>query len=126
MGLCLFPGDGDVTSPDLSLSCTSFHRFRQRLAQAEGFELSQMQRFGGDRLWSDVSTTLEPLLDHPDDDGELSAAQCGAVIPRLEQIAARWEADGGDAVMQQHIDYCHQLVVVMKFCVAEDVELIFG
>lgn len=126
MGLCLFANDGDVSSPDLSLSCSSFNRFRQRLARAEGFELPEMRGFGGDRSWSDVSTALAPLLDHPDDDGELSAAECDAVLPRLEAIIVRWEADGGDALLQQHVEYGRELVVVLRLCVEKGVELIFG
>lgn len=126
MGLCLFADDGDVSSPDLSLSCSGFNRFRQRLARAEGFDLPEMRGFGGDRSWSDVSTTLAPLLDHPDDDGGLSVAECDVVLPRLEEIIARWEAEGGDELLQQHIEYGRELVVVLRLCVDKGVELIFG
>ncbi|MFD4944952.1 hypothetical protein ACFVYE_42625 [Streptomyces sp. NPDC058239] len=126
MGLCLFPDAGDVSGPDLSLSCSGFKRFRRRLARAEGFDLPEMRGFGGDRSWGDVSTALAPFLDHPDDDGELSVAECDAVLPRLEEIIARWEADGGGALLQQHIEYGHQLATVLRLCVEKDVELIFG
>ncbi|MFJ9947671.1 hypothetical protein [Kitasatospora sp. NPDC091207] len=126
MGLCLFANDGDVSSPDLSLSCSGFNRFRQRLARAEGFELPEMRGFGGDRSWGDVSTSLAPLLDHPDDDGELSVAECDAVLPRLEEIIARWAAEGGDVLLRQHVEYGRELVVVLRLCVEKGVELIFG
>ncbi|WP_406462084.1 hypothetical protein OH768_43365 [Streptomyces sp. NBC_01622] len=69
MGLMLFPGDGDVTSPDAAWSYSGFDMFRRWLAQAEGFALGEMYGFGGDRPWSSVTTVLKPLLDHPDDDG---------------------------------------------------------
>lgn len=62
MGLCLFPGDGDLTSPDIRWSCSGFKTFRQRLAQAEGFTLPDMWGSGGDRQWSEIASTLEPLL----------------------------------------------------------------
>ncbi|GAA2432252.1 hypothetical protein GCM10010405_13980 [Streptomyces macrosporus] len=95
VGLVLFPGDGDITSPDVSWSYTGFNAFRRRLAQAEGFDLSGMCGFGGQRPWSDVSTTLTPLLDHPDDDGpDLTPAQCAAILPRLEEIAHQWQEGG--------------------------------
>ncbi|WP_405608356.1 hypothetical protein [Streptomyces sp. NBC_01508] len=64
MGLILFPGDGDNSSPDVTWSCIRFNDFREQLAQAEGFNLPEMWGFGGDRPWSDISTPLEPLLDH--------------------------------------------------------------
>ncbi len=35
MGLVLFPGDGNVTSPGLSWSYTGFNVFRECLARAE-------------------------------------------------------------------------------------------
>jgi hypothetical protein len=65
VGLTLFPGDGNTSSPDVAWSYRGFAAFRRQLAQAEGFALSKMWGFGGDRPWSDVSTSLEPLLDRP-------------------------------------------------------------
>ncbi|MHC5699884.1 hypothetical protein OTC26_000250 [Streptomyces tirandamycinicus] len=70
MGLVLFPGDGDNSSPDVSWSYSGFAAFRRRLAETEGFVLCEMRGFGGRRPWSEVSTALEPLLDHPDDGGD--------------------------------------------------------
>ncbi|WP_328839049.1 hypothetical protein [Streptomyces europaeiscabiei] len=42
MGLILFPGDGDTSSPDVSWSYSGFAAFRRRLTRAEGFTLSEM------------------------------------------------------------------------------------
>ncbi|MEV7384102.1 hypothetical protein [Streptomyces lydicus] len=127
MGLVLFPGDGDVTSPDVSWSYSGFSVFRQWLAQAEGITLAEMYGFGGDRPWSSVSTTLAPLLDHPDDDGpDLTPAQCAVMLPRLEAIIDQRQSDGSDPVLQRRIDDAHQLVAVMRLCLDKDVELIFG
>ncbi|GGZ40318.1 hypothetical protein GCM10010344_01020 [Streptomyces bluensis] len=81
MGLVLFPADGDITSPDVSWSYTGFGVFRRWLAQAEGFDLSEMCGFGGQRPWNGVSTMLAPLLNHPDDDGpDLTPAQCALCL----------------------------------------------
>ncbi|GAA1932545.1 hypothetical protein GCM10009837_67870 [Streptomyces durmitorensis] len=127
MGLMLFPGDDDVTSPDVSWSYTGFSLFRQWLAQVAGFALAEMNGFGGDRSWSSVSTTLAPLLDHPDDDGpDLTPAQCAAVLPRLEAILDQRTLNGSDPVLQRRIDDLSQLVTVMRFCLAKEVKLIFG
>lgn len=124
MGLILFPGDGNTSSPDVAWSYGGFAAFRGQLAKAEGFALSEMRGFGGDRPWSDVSTSLEPLLDRPDDGGgELSPTECAALLPRLEAIVDRWrnEAD----VPRAHCDAAQQLMVVLRLCVAKDVELLF-
>ncbi|WP_413800174.1 hypothetical protein [Streptomyces iranensis] len=127
MGLVLFPGDDNVTSPDVSWSYTGFTVFREWLAQAEGFTLAEMHGFGGDRPWSSVSTTLAPLLDHPDDDApDLTPAQCAAILPRLEAIIDQRQHDGSDPVLQRHTDDARQLVAVMRFCLNKDVALIFG
>lgn len=127
MGLMLFPGDDDVSSPDISWSYSGFAAFRGWLAQSEGFTLAEMHGFGGDRSWSSVSTTLTPFLDHPDDDGaDLTPAQCAAMLPRLQAIIDRWQHDDSDPVLQRRIDDTRQLVVVMRLCLDKDVELIFG
>ncbi|WP_405621458.1 hypothetical protein [Streptomyces sp. NBC_00076] len=126
MGLVLFPGDGNVTSPDISWSYSGFSMFRKWLAQAEGFTLDEMYGFGGGRPWSSVSTTLEPLLDHPDDGPDLTPAQCAAMLPRLEAIIDQRQHDDSDPVLQRRIGDASQLVTVMRLCRDKDVELIFG
>ncbi|MFH8411033.1 hypothetical protein ACH4FX_40625 [Streptomyces sp. NPDC018019] len=127
MGLVLFPGNDDVTSPDISWSYTGFSVFRKWLAQAEGFTLAEMDGFGGIRPWTSVSTTLTPLLDHPDNDGpDLTPAQCAAMLPRLEAIIDEHQPGGSDSVLQRRIDDTRRLVTVMRFCLDKDVELIFG
>ncbi|MBT2408690.1 MULTISPECIES: hypothetical protein [unclassified Streptomyces] len=126
MGLCLFPGDGDLTSPDISWSYSGFNAFRQRLAQAEGFTLPDMWGFGGDREWSEISSTLKPLLDHPDDAGDLSAADCARILPRLAEIITEWETAESNPALTRHIEDARQLVAVLKICVDSNVELLFG
>ncbi|WP_353946376.1 hypothetical protein ABII15_35435 [Streptomyces sp. HUAS MG91] len=127
MGLMLFPGDDDVASPDVSWSYTGFSMFRRWLAQTEGFVLAEMDGFGGDRQWASVSTTLEPLLNHPDDDGpDLTPAQCAAMLPRLEAILDHRLPDDGDPVLRRRIEDTGQLVTVLRSCVEKNVELIFG
>ncbi len=126
MGLILFPGDGDTTSPDVAWSYPDFHAFRCRLAQAEGFVLDEMRGFGGERLWSNVSTTLEPFLDRPDDGGgELSTAECTAILPRLEAITGEWQEQTAHPLLQQHIENARQLALVLRLCIEKDVELLF-
>ncbi|MFE9381355.1 hypothetical protein [Streptomyces sp. NPDC006855] len=126
MGLMLFPDD-DEASPDVSWSYTGFGMFREWLAQTEGLVLAEMDGFGGDRQWSSVSTTLKPLLNHPDDDGpDLTPAQCASILPRLEAIRDHRLPDGSDPVLRRRIEDVSQLVTVLRFCVDKNVLLIFG
>ncbi|MFL9652771.1 hypothetical protein ACJ7VE_03510 [Streptomyces sp. PB17] len=123
----LFPGDDDVASPDVSWSYTGFNMFRKWLAQAEGFTLTEMNGFGGERQWRSVSTTLAPLLNHPDDDGpDLTPAQCAVMLPRLEAILDQRQSDDSDPVIRRRIEDVRELITVLRSCVDKDVELIFG
>ncbi|MDX3454614.1 hypothetical protein PV396_22150 [Streptomyces sp. ME02-8801-2C] len=127
MGLILFPGDGDASSPDVAWSCTGFDAFRRRLAQAEGSTLAEMRGFGGERAWCDVPTALAPLLNRPDNGGgELSSTECAAILPRLEAIADQWQDETGDSLLhQRHLDEARQLTAVLRLCVEKDVDLLF-
>jgi hypothetical protein len=63
-----------------------FNMFRTRLAAAEGIVLDRMAGYHGGRDWSTAATDLEPLLNHADDRGVLTAAQCAQVSVRLRQL----------------------------------------
>ncbi|WP_217237327.1 hypothetical protein [Streptomyces sp. AC555_RSS877] len=127
MGLVLLPGDDNTDSPDVSWSYTGFGMFREWVAQIEGFTLDEMRGFGGERPWSEVSTTLTPLLDHPDDDGpDLKPTQCAAILPRLREIAEQPQDDRLDPAWQRRIQDVRELVVVLQFCIERDVDLLFG
>ncbi|MFJ2598934.1 hypothetical protein [Streptomyces erythrochromogenes] len=126
MGLILFPDDGDNSSPDVSWSYSGFAAFRRCLAEAEGFALSEMWGFGGERPWSEVSTALKPLLDHPDAGGDdLSPAECASILVRLEAITDQWAREGGDQVLQQHIEDARHLAGILRLCIKKDVPLGF-
>ncbi|MEE1735918.1 hypothetical protein [Streptomyces sp. BE147] len=125
MGLVLFPGDGDNSSPDVSWSYSGFAAFRQRLSEAEGIILSEMWGFGGERPWSEASTALESLLDHPDDGGDdLSPSKCASILVRLEAITDQWAREGGDRLLQQHIEEARRPASVPRLCVHKDVPLV--
>ncbi|MFF3547492.1 hypothetical protein ACFYXD_37380 [Streptomyces platensis] len=127
MGLVLFPGDGNTSSPDVSWSYTSFGVFRRWLARAEGFALGEMHGFGGQRPWNEVSTPLAPLLNHPDDNGpDLTPNQCAAILPRLQELADLPQEESIDPLLQRHIDDARQFVIVLQLCIEKDVDLLFG
>ena len=126
VGLCLLASDGDGEGPDASWSYTRFGDFRQRLAAAEGFVLGDMYGFGGERAWSSVLTSLEPLLDHPDEHGELSAADRAAVLPRLVEILDDRAAGVPDPASAQQLGTGRDLATVMLQCVEREVALVFA
>ncbi|MFD5950351.1 hypothetical protein ACFWAZ_27365 [Streptomyces collinus] len=125
MGLMLCPGDDDVTGPDVSWSYYGFSLFRKWLSQTEGFALAEMAGFGGNRPWSSLTTTLAPLLDHRDDEGDLAPAHCAAMLPRLEAIVAERSHAADDPVLRRRIDDTRRLIDVIKYCVDKDVPLVF-
>ncbi|MEV7894378.1 hypothetical protein [Streptomyces cyaneofuscatus] len=127
MGLCLFPGDGDTDGLDACFSYGDFALFRRRLAISEGFDLGEMFGFGGDRSWVEVSTVLEPLLNHPDDHGEsLSPTECAVILPRLEAVLDEWlSVEFQDAAFEGHIRDMRDLIAVLHVCVRKNVELCF-
>ncbi|MFJ9721114.1 hypothetical protein ACIRPQ_35220 [Streptomyces sp. NPDC101213] len=86
-----------------------------------------MDDFGGQRPWNDVSTTLAPLLDHPDDDGpELTPIQCAAILARLQEIADQPQEGSIEPLLQRHLDDARQFMVVLQLCIEKDVHLLFG
>lgn len=83
-----------------------FSRFRQTLAEMEGFNLMDMAGFGGwhnpdckQLSWDTVDTPIKPLLNHSDCDGELTPEECAQVYPRLaelvEQLEDSYDRDNG-------------------------------
>lgn len=109
----------DFSHTDAHWAYGGFHRFRERLAEHEGFDLGAMVGFGGDRCWDDVTTDLKPLLNHSDCDGVLTPAECEQVAPRLAGIISTWPADDYD---RQHGE---ALVEGMMRCALNGEELEF-
>ena len=87
MGLDFSIGDKRT---DVHWSYTGFHCFRERLAEAIGIDLDEMEGFGGKVLWLQVDDDLVPLLDHSDCDGEISPEDCAKVAARLREIVSKW------------------------------------
>ncbi|MGW3396181.1 hypothetical protein [Streptomyces hydrogenans] len=127
MGVCLFPGDGNIESPDACFSYREFKRFRHRLAEEEGFSMPDMEGFGGSTSWNDVSSTLKPLLDHPDDHGRnISLNECRIMLPRLESILSKIEKAPGIHIEERdQLRWLSNLVTVVRICVKKNVEMCF-
>ena len=112
MGLDIWPKgrydeEGDVLladAPTAQWSYSGFHRFRRLIAAEDGIDLDAMAGFTDlmpfpeegrqpGRPWIEVTTTLAPLLNHSDCDGELTPDECTAILPRLKEIRVKWAAD---------------------------------
>ncbi|WP_220506377.1 hypothetical protein [Microbispora sp. H10830] len=123
MGVILTPDNDDVTC-NVSWSCTWFGYFRRELATAEGFDLDSMAGFGGDRSWDTVETSLAPLLNHPDDSGDLTAAECAQVLPRLSEIISSWRTRPSEH-WQAYAERGQDLIEVLQVCIRQGVSLMF-
>jgi hypothetical protein len=110
----------DFNNSDAHWSYTGFGRFRERLAEHEGFDLDQMAGFGGERDWSTVATDLKPLLHHSDCDGELTPEECALVGPRLYGIAMTWPEDDRDRrnalLLAESMVECAESGESLEFC----------
>jgi hypothetical protein len=126
VGLNLYPDSSDAEDVESSWSYSGFDAFRSALAAAEGIDLQAMQGFGGGLPWSGATTPLRALLDHPDDRGQLSVAECEQVLPRLRDIVAHW-ADGDlrDSV-EDLLEDAEDLVSVLEVCVRQGVPMVFA
>ena len=112
-------------APTAHWSYGGFHRFRTLLASEEGFDLEYMQGFyegGGEaRPWSDVNTTLAPLLNHSDCDGELTPAECTAILARLKEIRVTWAAGAArnaEDIYEYDVRHLDDLIDVVTYCAA--------
>jgi len=120
MGLGISPGGA-------SWSYHGFGRFRERLAEAEGFNLREMRGFKPfdapetwvGKSWDDVETPLKPLLNHSDCDGYLDDYECEEVLPRLREITVGWPRDDYDRRQVQ------ALIEGMEHCIEHGCALVF-
>lgn len=62
-----------------------FHDKRKQLANHLGFNLMEMEGFGGIKEWSGKDD-VEILLTHSDCDGIISSEDCGRLAKRLDEI----------------------------------------
>lgn len=133
MGLCITTRDH---TPDVNWSYGGFMAFRKLLAAEDGINLDRMRGFAGswddpeepaDAIaWDTVDSTLKPLLDHSDCDGELTPAECRAVVPRLKEIHRDWAAQGiGDLDKRWEAERLATLIEVLVHCSATESNAIF-
>jgi|SRR5262249_6983240 len=107
---------------DAYFSYSTFHEFRQRLAQLAGINLNEMQGYSdppdAGKPWSDVDDPIVALLYHSDCDGEISPADCERLAPRLLQLLDAWQESDDDDLYAYAQLHGRKLVRGMETCVA--------
>lgn len=99
----------------------AFHYF---LAAEEGFDLSRMHAFGGDRPWDSIETPLRLLFDLDYINGDHPTSGYPLVARRLREIDRQWSA-GTFAGDSPRFNWCReqitaelkQLVHVVDECI---------
>lgn len=116
-----------------SWAYSGFNRFRERLAEAVGIKLREMQGFTPHNLkdqereewdrnstkWDSVKHPLKIFLNHSDCDGQLSALRCAKMAPEIEKIIKTWDVHDYDRTMGE------VLAKNMRRCAKLGVPLIF-
>lgn len=131
MGLDLRAGRESGRLPDdpwPQWSYAGFNQFRSRLAAHIGIDLDQMRGFGGDGDWITVTSPLRHLLDHADNEGELTPRQAAELAPALQQALfdlAR-TADLGDLSWDYDRRAGMELVELCARCASENIPVVFG
>ncbi|RLV01620.1 hypothetical protein CTZ27_12410 [Streptomyces griseocarneus] len=76
-----------------------------------------------DRLAGDDA--LAPILDLPDDGGQLPPSACAQMLPRLEELVEQWQrtAPDPDPLLPRHTEIATELIAVLRVCVTKDAEL---
>ncbi len=103
----------DFSHTEAHWSYGGFGRFREALAEHEGFKLNEMHGFcapwRGDgpeahpnRSWDEIASPLKPLLNHSDCDGDLSPEECAQIAPRLREVVDAIWPEGGDGYDREH------------------------
>lgn len=122
MGLDIHPGGA-------SWSYGGFARFRESLADEEGFSLDSMEGYTEDGIsWGAFPTTLTALLHHSDCDGYLEPWECSDMIDRLRAIHDSWlyASSPADSVGNYDTENLGHLISGMEHCIEHGCTMRFG
>ena len=104
---------------DAHWSYHGFHDFRKRLAAEIGINLNEMQGFGGNLSWDEITDPIVSLLNKSDLEGELSSQECASTAPRLRELISEWQ-EGYDKYhglsLADGMESCALLDEVFEFC----------
>ncbi|MFD0587662.1 hypothetical protein ACFQZE_06580 [Paenibacillus sp. GCM10027627] len=88
----------DFSHCEARWSYSGFNNFRKKLANELGFNLNEMQGFGGSRKFNEIKDDIVYLLDHSDCDGHITAKRCAKVAPRLRELVKTWDNEDYDKI----------------------------
>ena len=82
---------------------SSFGSWRKWLAKQAGFNLDDMEGFGGGKEWSEEMKAKDyyPLLNHSDCDGVLTPLECQKTAKFLGHIMAKGNSDGDKYMLEK-------------------------
>ena len=95
-------------------SYTNFHDFRIAWAKILGFDLEQMEGFGGFQPWKDEP--LEPFFNHSDCDGVISWQDAEAIL---------WQAKKDAPHLPQFARHFHVLIAACEAAIEQQTPIIF-
>jgi hypothetical protein len=96
-----------------------FNRFRERIAASVGIDWDALFRTRDFAPLMALADPIQPLLNHSDCEGDLSASECRKVAPRLREIIAAWPQDDYDRI------HGEKLAAMMQRAADRNVPLIF-
>lgn len=87
-----------------------FNSFRRNIAESIGFNLREMEGFGGSISFETMDHPVKPLLDHSDCDGELTPIECSSVANGINLILLSEKA------LEFHDEFTNQLIRFRDGC----------
>lgn len=106
-------------------SYAGFNAFRQRLVDAPlpvlgNFRHACEMHPMNDLFWGNFKSSLMPLINHSDCDGELDSEECAQVEPALRRIIETWPEDDADRIQATRLcdamRHCAETGDVLEFC----------
>ena len=137
MGVTYMVEPGPSPNPEIDGLAADYgwahlHALHRLLAAEEQIDLYTMERYGGERPWSAVTTDLRPLFDSAYFvDGRLPSTECGLMRRRLREISDHWSRGefAGEADDTMKLDQwrtIENLIAVVDACVATGRPMIIG
>lgn len=85
----------DFSHGEAHWSYSGFNRFRNKLAEALGFDVPSDGIYGSDFYMKLEEQPIFPLINHSDCDGNLTVEEMEQTLPQLEKIVDMWADDLG-------------------------------
>lgn len=84
----------------------SFGVWREYVALAAGIKLYGMEGYGGKKRWNVVDEGLRIILNHADNEGEISTKDCKKVADSLQELMIKIKDKDHRATTKKFIEGC--------------------